>query len=70
MFHMFRSNVSIEMMIYECLMLMLMLCESSYARLTPEVLQAFYSSLLHFPLSAMHEAIGVLNNFFKTAQLR
>ena len=27
-------------MIYECLMLMLMLCESSYARLTPEVLQA------------------------------
>ena len=27
------------MMIYECLMLMLMLCKSSYARLTPEVLQ-------------------------------
>ena len=26
-------------MIYECLMLMLMLCKSSYARLTPEVLQ-------------------------------
>ena len=26
------------MMIYECLMLMLMLCKSSYARLTPEVL--------------------------------
>ena len=38
MFHMFRSNVSIEMMIYECLMLMLMLCKSSCARLTPEVL--------------------------------
>ena len=36
---MFRSNVSIEMMIYECLMLMLMLCKSSYAKLTPEVLQ-------------------------------
>ena len=30
------------MMIYECLMLMLMLCKSSYARLTPEVLQAPY----------------------------
>ena len=28
------------MMIYECLMLMLMLCKSSYARLTPEVLHA------------------------------
>ena len=28
------------MMIYECLMLMLVLCKSSYARLTPEVLQA------------------------------
>ena len=27
------------MMVYECLMLMLMLCKSSYARLTPEVLQ-------------------------------
>ena len=27
------------MMIYECLMLMLMLCKLSYARLTPEVLQ-------------------------------
>ena len=26
------------MMVYECLMLMLMLCKSSYARLTPEVL--------------------------------
>ena len=26
------------MMIYECLMLMLMLCKSSYARLTPKVL--------------------------------
>ena len=26
-------------MVYECLMLMLMLCKSSYARLTPEVLQ-------------------------------
>ena len=38
MFHMFRLNVSIEMMIYECLMLMLMLCKSSYAKLTPEVL--------------------------------
>ena len=35
---MFRSNVSIEMMIYECLILMLMLCKSSYAKLTPEVL--------------------------------
>ena len=29
----------LQMMIYECLMLMLMLCKSSYARLTPEVLQ-------------------------------
>ena len=28
-------------MIYECLMLMLMLCKSSYARLTPEVLHSF-----------------------------
>ena len=27
------------MLIYECLMIMLMLCKSSYARLTPEVLQ-------------------------------
>ena len=32
-------------MIYECLMLMLMLCKSSYARLTPEVLQ--YTSLMN-----------------------
>ena len=29
-------------MIYECLMLMLMLCKSSYARLTPEVLHAWF----------------------------
>ena len=27
------------MLVYECLMIMLMLCKSSYARLTPEVLQ-------------------------------
>ena len=27
------------MLVYECLMLMLMLCKSSYARLTPRVLQ-------------------------------
>ena len=27
------------MLIYECLMIMLMLCKSSYARLTPRVLQ-------------------------------
>ena len=26
------------MLVYECLMIMLMLCKSSYARLTPEVL--------------------------------
>ena len=38
MFHMFQLNVSSVMMICECLMLMLMLCKSSYARLTPEVL--------------------------------
>ena len=28
------------MLVYECLMIMLMLCKSSYARLTPRVLQA------------------------------
>ena len=27
------------MLVYECLIIMLMLCKSSYARLTPEVLQ-------------------------------
>ena len=27
------------MLVYECLMIMLMLCKSSYARLTPRVLQ-------------------------------
>ena len=36
------------MMVYECLMLMLMLCKSSYARLTPEVLQ--YRVPLELPL--------------------
>jgi len=44
------------MMIYECLMPMLMLCKSSYARLTPEVLQrpalALACSLPH--LSSPH----------------
>jgi len=28
------------MLVYECVMIMLMLCKSSYARLTPDVLQA------------------------------
>ena len=27
-------------LVYECFMIMLMLCKSSYARLTPEVLQS------------------------------
>ena len=34
----FNQMFQLKMMIYECLMLMLMLCKSSYARLTPEVL--------------------------------
>ena len=33
------------MLVYECMMIMLMLCKSSYARLTPEVLHD-WSSLL------------------------
>ena len=32
------------MLVYECLMIMLMLCKSSYARLTPEVLHMWPSS--------------------------
>ena len=39
MLHMFQLNVSISMLVYECFMFMLILCKSSYARLTPEVLQ-------------------------------
>ena len=36
---MLQSNVSsVKAYIYECFMIMLMLCKSSYARLTPEVL--------------------------------
>ena len=30
------------MLVYECVMIMLMLCKSSYARLTPKVLQVAY----------------------------
>ena len=36
---MFQLNALSEMLIYEFLMIMLMLCKSSYARLTPRVLQ-------------------------------
>ena len=36
----------LKMLVYECLMLMLMLCKSSYARLTPKVLQLVCISFL------------------------
>ena len=45
------------MMVYECLMLMLMLCKSSYARLTPEVLHNAH----HFTLNAPR----VYEDFFR-----
>ena len=46
-------------MIYECLMLMLMLCKSSYARLTPEVLHNAH----HFTLNAPR----VYEDFFRAS---
>ena len=46
---MFQSNVSVVMLIYECLMLMLMLCKSNCARLTPRVLQQL-NEMEHVPV--------------------
>ena len=49
-------------MIYECLMLMLMLCESSYARLTPEVLQK-PSDMLGIPREVAEHALKIRPGF-------
>ena len=70
MLHMFQLNASISMLVYECFLIMLILCKSSNARLTPEVLQQlWYSwlglnrSLSHSSCSSHHLSIACLTKF-------
>ena len=68
---MFRSNVSIEMMIYECLMLMLMLCKSSYAKLTPEVLhQSWYNNSMFIRTIIFHNTVTTMLELAKFLTVR
>ena len=52
------------MMTYECLMPMLMLCKSSYARLTPEVLHKLPLSFV-FPCLCLSVLSGLILIFFR-----
>ena len=63
------------MLVYECLMIMLMLCKSSYARLTPEVLQVaqHVKLILHIAACAVRGVripVNSMGGFFILATLK